>query len=506
MAFNTIETTTMMLKSQLRNIFKKAEDKVKKEPVTLPKDSGHRRPATSGRRASLAIEDDSKSPRTSGMRKSRSAGNVLRSSSGDGRSRTQKPRKSPSASNMKYLLPRRNGSNNNLRSNSHNNLRNSSHSNMRNSSHNNLRNSSHNNLRSSSQHSNNPRNNNRNAEWAPHTRVAKPRSMPRMPRYQDFDDEEEIQRLDIIENMSFVDSERRKARRSPSPPRRRPEGGVRRSERTPNPRPQLRSASDHQPRERRRPPPRRPIRSTSNDNLMRGKRRNAQPPRNHTAPSTVSTSRTTSSSIIKKEVSFNQEVAIKEVTPIAVLTNNKLERVWFLEKELDEMLDSAYDIVDQIEADEASDLDSDDNSYDGEKKRREQQQQRTDDIRGLEGLINTIHQERALTKKDAWKSVFSEQTNQWGRGRTGILDDRAISMVYKSKTNKCRVDAIGRAKQDEKDVQVYLKSARFEHLRAMKRGGYRRGRQCKSCLAGSNNEVTSNRRVNGRTLRIATVH
>ena len=72
---------------------------------------------------------------------------------------------------------------------------------------------------------------------------------------------------------------------------------------------------------------------------------------------------------MKKEVSFNQEVAIKEVTPIAVLTNNKLERVWFLENELNEMLDSAYDIVDQIEADEASDLDSDDNSYDDEKKR-----------------------------------------------------------------------------------------------------------------------------------------
>ena len=126
MAFNTIETTTMMLKSQLRNIFKKAEDKVKKEPVTLPKDSGHRRSATSGRRASLAIEDDGKSPRTSGMRKSRSASNVLRSSGSDGRGRTQKPHKSTSVSNMKYLLPRRNGSNNNLRSSS-NNLRSSSH-------------------------------------------------------------------------------------------------------------------------------------------------------------------------------------------------------------------------------------------------------------------------------------------------------------------------------------------------------------------------------------------
>ena len=421
----------------------------------------------------MILKDDNENggPRKSAreMRKSKSFTNVIRSSDGQ----AQKPRKSTSNGVIKSSQPRRNGSKEN--------------------------------------------NNSNDAEWSP-VRASRPRvrsSRQLMPRMTlETDEESVVPYLDIIENMSFVDCERRRHRRSPSPPKKgRSDDAIQKSQRSgARDEKQIpttvfaRSSSDPQPvvtrpeRQQRKPKERQPFRSTSNDNLIRGKRRpNGPPPKNRSAPSTVSSSRSPNSSVLKKGVSFNDEVDIKQVIPLAVLTNNKPERVWFMEKELNEMLDSAYDIVDEIEKGEDSDLDS---SSDEDRPRL------TADIRGLEGLLHSVHKERTIAKKHAWKSVFAEQTNQWERGNDKELDDRAISMAYRSKTDKCLVDAIGRAKQDEKEVQSYLKSARFEHLRAMKNGGYRRGRNCKSCLVGSRNNIGGGRHnaATGRSLRIKTIH
>ena len=141
----------------------------------------------------------------------------------------------------------------------------------------------------------------------------------------------------------------------------------------------------------------------------------------------------------RTSISFDENVTVKNVQPVASLTKNP-EKLWFQDNEFDKMKEKAFAIIDMVESGELP-----------------PERQSKLCVRGLESLLRENQLNKRELRYKAWDSVLDEQDYQMDNG---TFEEKAMADAYKLTTMASRVEAQRRAKQDQEEVEKYLRSTR----------------------------------------------
>lgn len=134
-------------------------------------------------------------------------------------------------------------------------------------------------------------------------------------------------------------------------------------------------------------------------------------------------------------IEFNEAVRVKRVPPVYELTDD-LNSLWFQDEEYETIRTKCFSVADK--------------HLNGEMPEGQKLC-----IRGLEPVFN--YEIRQETKELAWDSVLTEQAYQRD---SFSYDDEYLREGYSAVAENSLEEAILRAKQDEKEVQKYLRSTR----------------------------------------------
>ena len=141
----------------------------------------------------------------------------------------------------------------------------------------------------------------------------------------------------------------------------------------------------------------------------------------------------------RTSITFDDEVRVKKVQPVASLTNNP-EKLWFQDEEFENIKEKVFTIVDLVESGELP--------PDKERKLC---------MRGLESLLEKNRQNKEELRYQAWDSVLDEQDHQM---HNGTFNEKSMADQYKLTAMQSRIEAQKRAKQDQDEVERYLKNTR----------------------------------------------
>jgi hypothetical protein len=134
-------------------------------------------------------------------------------------------------------------------------------------------------------------------------------------------------------------------------------------------------------------------------------------------------------------IQFNEIVRVKPVVAVYDLVDD-LDCLWFQDDEYDRIRTKIFLVADKHVIGE---------HFSGQKLC----------IRGLESILE--YDVRQDNKVRGWEAVLAEQRSQRDSCN---FDDTNLGQAYQFSAQKSKLDAEIRARQDEKDVQKYLKSTR----------------------------------------------
>ena len=150
----------------------------------------------------------------------------------------------------------------------------------------------------------------------------------------------------------------------------------------------------------------------------------------------------------RTSISFDTEVTVRTMRPMKDMVkcsetdpNAALQQLWFQPNEYSALKERAYQLVDMVESNNPNQIPL------GKKPC----------IRGLEGMMTQNSKNKQHRRNCAYDIVFDEQDYQQC---DGYYDENKIGELYSHTTKSSSYDAIQRAKQDELDIQNYMKSTR----------------------------------------------
>ena len=152
----------------------------------------------------------------------------------------------------------------------------------------------------------------------------------------------------------------------------------------------------------------------------------------------------------RTSISFDTEVTVRTMRPMKDMVkgsdvdpNAALSQLWFQPNEYNAWKERAYQLIDMVES----------------KKTPNHQIPlgKKPCTRGLEGMMTQYSKNKQHRRNCAYDIVFDEQEYQQC---DGYYDEHKIGELYSYTTKSASYDAIQRAKQDELDIQKYMKSTR----------------------------------------------
>jgi hypothetical protein len=138
----------------------------------------------------------------------------------------------------------------------------------------------------------------------------------------------------------------------------------------------------------------------------------------------------------RSSISFNAGVRVKPVVPVTEMAENP-QSLWFQDDEYDRMKEKSWMIVDK------------------ELESKQQGKSSKYCLRGLERMMNPGDVKQK--KKKCSSIVLDEQDLQ---RKQGVFDDEYTRSLYKFTTGNSQKEAESRAKQDEAEIENYMRTTK----------------------------------------------
>jgi hypothetical protein len=150
----------------------------------------------------------------------------------------------------------------------------------------------------------------------------------------------------------------------------------------------------------------------------------------------------------RRSITFNEGVMVRKVLPTKSLTKNP-DKLWFQPDEMERIQREVWDAIDKSASPPKSSSGDDDD---------EEEESCT---RGLERIMSpgNVKFKRRMSRE----CVLQEQNMQ---REEGMYDDEQLAAIYKCSTIRSEREATRRAREDAKEAERYLKSARRMHRRS----------------------------------------